>query len=78
MHRYIASVIQTDTDIEAKGTLDVTVGTEDCDDRKQKKDYCNGPLVAGSKYRLDWFSCHGKTLSPSRDGSMFLSNYRSK
>ena len=50
--RYIAKVISSNVIIGKTRLLDVKVGDEkNCPNKRGDKDYCNGPLNPGKKYR---------------------------
>lgn len=51
--RYIAKMVSSTPSIEKTKLLDFTVGEEkNCENKWGDKDYCNGPLKPGKKYRL--------------------------
>lgn len=50
--RYITKVIPSNPKIEKTRLLDAKIGDEkNCNNRRGDKDYCNGPLQSGKKYR---------------------------
>ncbi|XP_068695423.1 cadherin EGF LAG seven-pass G-type receptor 3-like isoform X1 [Montipora foliosa] len=51
--RFIAKVLQSNVNIEKSRVLDVKVGDEkNCENKRGDKDYCNGPLQSGKRYRF--------------------------
>lgn len=50
--RYIAKIVQSNVNIAKSRVLDVKIGDEErCENRRGDKDYCNGPLKSGKRYR---------------------------
>lgn len=52
LNRYITKVIPSTPSIEKSRPLEVEIGVDkNCENRRGDKDFCNGPLGPGKKYR---------------------------
>ena len=52
LNRYITKVIPSTPSIEKSRPLEVEIGVDkNCENRRGDRDFCNGPLGPGKKYR---------------------------
>ncbi|XP_044177360.1 cadherin EGF LAG seven-pass G-type receptor 3-like isoform X5 [Acropora millepora] len=65
--RFIAKILQSNVNIAKSRVLDVTIGDEErCENKRGDKDYCNGPLKSGKRYRFQ-LRAYLKSTGPFSD-----------